>query len=188
VRSSRRSVSPFVARSRLALGRCGIAPPLYPRLRPSGCCNCQARLPSRDRLGQMRTPAHPASRARDRGCSASSPSRAALDRSSIPPAPRGRPQPRFIWTPAASARRSSAHGTSLGRRNRSTTRWPEVTKRPDFTHKRTNHELRRLASGIGRSPERAESVTAFRDRSLGAPDVVPGEVHMLPAERGEVSE
>jgi hypothetical protein len=29
---------------------------------------------------------------------------------------------------------------------------------------------------------------AFRDRSLGAPDVVPGEVHMLPAVRGEVSE
>jgi hypothetical protein len=34
-----------------------------------------------------------------------------------------------------------------------------------------------LASCIGRSPERAESVTAFRERSLGAPDVVPGEVH-----------
>jgi hypothetical protein len=28
-------------------------------------------------------------------------------------------------------------------------------------------------SGIGRSPERTESVTAFRDRLLGAPDVVP---------------
>jgi hypothetical protein len=28
----------------------------------------------------------------------------------------------------------------------------------------------------------------FRGRSLGAPDVVPGEIHMLPAERGEVSE
>src|SRR5204863_10019402 len=31
-----------------------------------------------------------------------------------------------------------------------------------------------------------ESVTIFRGRSLGAPDVVPGEVHMLPAEWGEM--
>jgi hypothetical protein len=45
-----------------------------------------------------------------------------------------------------------------------------------------------LASGIGGGPERAEPVTAFRDRTLGAPDVVPGKVYMLPAERGEVSE
>jgi hypothetical protein len=28
----------------------------------------------------------------------------------------------------------------------------------------------------------------FRDRWLGAPDVLPGEVHMFPAERGKVSE
>jgi hypothetical protein len=34
----------------------------------------------------------------------------------------------------------------------------------------------------------ARVVTAFRDRTLGAPDVIPGEVYMLPAERGEVSE
>ena len=40
--------------------------------------------------------------------------------------------------------------------------WPEVTKRPDFTHKRTNHELRRACerhrarSSVGR-----ESVTAL---------------------------
>ena len=48
--------------------------------------------------------------------------------------------------------------------------WPEVTKRLDFTHKRTNHELGGLVSDIGRSPERAESVTAFGDRSLDARD------------------
>src|SRR5947209_2852608 len=45
-----------------------------------------------------------------------------------------------------------------------------------------------LASDLGHGPERAESVRVFRGRSLGAPDVVPGEVHMLPAERGKVSE
>src|SRR5205809_1021435 len=47
---------------------------------------------------------------------------------------------------------------------------PEVTKHPDFTHKRTNHELS-LASGIGCVPQRGgESVTVFPGRSLGAPD------------------
>jgi DNA polymerase-4 len=59
---------------------------------------------------------------------------------------------------------------------------------PGFTLSGQTTNSGGLASGIGRSPERAESVAAFRNRSLGAPDVVPGEVHMLPAERGEVSE
>ena len=31
----------------------------------------------------------------------------------------------------------------VGRHTAITPTWPEVTKRPDFTHKRTNHELRR---------------------------------------------
>ena len=48
---------------------------------------------------------------------------------------------------------------------------PEVTKGPDFTHKRTNHELRRPCESIGRVPQRGgESVTVFPGRSLGAPD------------------
>ena len=45
---------------------------------------------------------------------------------------------------------------------------PEVTKGPDFTHKRTNHEFRRPCESIGRVPQRGgESVTVFPGRSLG---------------------
>jgi hypothetical protein len=48
--------------------------------------------------------------------------------------------------------------------------WPEVTKRPDFTHKRTNHELRRPCERYRARPSAGESVTVFPGRSLGAPD------------------
>src|SRR5262249_40408650 len=50
---------------------------------------------------------------------------------------------------------------------------------------RTQVALRAIS---GTALKRAESVRVFCGGLLGAPDVVPGEVHMLPAERGKVSE
>ena len=48
---------------------------------------------------------------------------------------------------------------------------PEVTKRPDLTHKRTNHELRWPCERYRARPSAGGgSVTVFPGRSLGAPD------------------
>ncbi len=46
----------------------------------------------------------------------------------------------------------------------------------------------RRADSVGRGPERPQSVTVFRRAVRGAPDVVAGEVHVLPAERREMGE
>ena len=46
-----------------------------------------------------------------------------------------------------------------------------------------DEELTRFLN-LGHVPERSQFVMVFRGRSLGAPNVVPGEVYVLPAERG----